>query len=137
MAKEAKQAAISARLDRVRRRLTLWRAQGGGRGHRIPEDLWAAAGDVARAEGVYEVSQVLRLDYTRLKQWAAQTASAQVAGADVGFVELSAGPLSGTGQAVIEVMGRDGDRVRMEFCGRPQLDVAGLVKAVLGGGLPS
>lgn len=134
MADKAKQQAISPRLNRVFRLFSQWRRQSGGRGRRIPEDLWAAAGEVARAEGVYGVSQVLRLDYTRLKQWAADAPSVQTVGSDVAFVELSPGPVRDASEAVVEVERRDGARLRLELRGRPELDVAGLVKAVLEGG---
>jgi hypothetical protein len=96
--------------------------------------LWAAAGEVAGAEGVYRVSQVLGLDYARLKQWAADAASAQGGGSDVTFVELSPAAAGGTGEAVIELQRGDGARMRMELSGRPELDVAVLVKAMLDGG---
>ena len=133
MADKAKKQAISPRLNRVRRLFTRWRAGEGGRGRRIPADLWAAAGKVAEAEGVYWVSQVLRLDYTRLKQWVANSPSAQES--DVAFVELPSAPVGRGSEAVIELQRGDGARMRMEISGRPQLDVAALVKAMLDGGL--
>ena len=136
MAEKTKKQAISPRLNRVRRLFTRWRAGEGGRGRRIPADLWAAAGEVAGAEGVYRVSQVLGLDYARLKQWAADAASAQGAGSDVTFVELSPAAAGGPGEAVIELQRGDGARMRMELSGRPELDVAALVKAMLDGGQP-
>ena len=138
MAEKAKKLAISPRLNTVRQLFTRWRAGKGGRGRRIPADLWAAAGEVAEAEGVYRVSQVLGLDYARLKQRAADAASAQGAGPDVTFVELSRAAVggSGTSEAVIELQRGDGARMRMELSGRPELDVAALVKAMLDGGQP-
>lgn len=132
MGKRAKQQVVSRRLSRVRGRVEQWRAEGGGRGRRMPAALWAAAGEVARAEGVYRVSKALRLDYTRLKHWAAQKPSAQEPGSEFAFVELEASPVCGGSHAVIEVAGRDGERLRMELSGRPQVDVVGLVQTLLG-----
>ena len=37
---------------------------------RIPESLWAAAGELARDHGVNQVSRVLRLEFNHLKRMA-------------------------------------------------------------------
>jgi len=34
----------------------------------MPEELWQEAVEVARVEGVYATSRVLRIDYCRLKE---------------------------------------------------------------------
>ena len=133
MKRRTKEQALSPRLDGVRRRFAEWRRQGGGKGRRIPAELWAAAGEVAKAEGVYRVSQALRLDFSRLKQRAANLSARQGTGPQVSFVQVEASPVCAGGQAVVEVMCRGGERVRMELSGKPQLDVAALVEAVVRG----
>lgn len=57
----------SAQMMVVGRRLRDWRARWGGRGSRIPEELWSAATEVALVEGVDATAGALRLDVERLK----------------------------------------------------------------------
>ena len=63
------------RLDQVRQRLTRWREEHGGRGQALPEELWAAAVQVAAAEGVASTARALRVDRGRLarrmERWSA------------------------------------------------------------------
>ena len=50
-------------------RMSKWRQEGGGgRGSRIPEELWQEALGVARIDGLHATAQAARLNYERLKQ---------------------------------------------------------------------
>ena len=51
-----------SRLALTHTRLTQWRAQHGGRGIPVPEELWAEVVKVARVEGVGPTARALRLD---------------------------------------------------------------------------
>lgn len=53
-------------LERVERQLSRWRAQHGGRGRPIPENLWEAMTGVAGTVGVDTAARVLRVDRARL-----------------------------------------------------------------------
>ncbi len=104
-------------LEAMRRALASWRAESGGPGRRIPEALWAAAAKVARVNGVRETARALRLDEARLGMLAGAKAEIVNPASDAGFVEVvGLGPsASGTGTVAIELVGRDGDRVRVEM----------------------
>jgi len=65
----AAEAEVPVAMRKVYRRLERWRGQRTGRA-RIPEALWAAAGDLAREHGVNQVSRVLRLEFNHLKRMA-------------------------------------------------------------------
>ena len=62
----AAEAEVPAAMRKVYRRLERWRKQRTGRA-RIPEALWAAAGELAREHGVNQVSRVLGLEFNQLK----------------------------------------------------------------------
>jgi hypothetical protein len=123
---------VAPRLDTVRERVELWRQRGGGRGTRIPDDLWRAAVQVARVEGVYATAQALRFNYYSLKERVdqAETESLDGAGAQT-FVELAMPPLGAgaTSKMVLEFVGRSGARMRIDVMGANAVDVAGLAQA--------
>ena len=105
-------------LEATRDALAKWRQQHGGRGRPIPVALWSEAADVARADGVAETARALRLDARKLARLAASRAE-NVAPRGVeraGFVELG-GFARDPRKAVLELVGREGDRVRVEVVG--------------------
>lgn len=58
---------LPADLATARRRLEKWRA--GGRPRRpLPPELWEMAADLVPEHGIYRVSQVLRLEYYKVKE---------------------------------------------------------------------
>jgi len=112
-------------LDKVRAALTSWRRSHGGRGRPIPVALWSEAADVAREHGVAEAARALRLDPRKLAKLAEGSAPRSVALA-AGFVELGGlglGERREPRKVVLELVGREGDRVRVEAAG----DVVDLV----------
>ena len=111
-------AEVPVAMRKVYRRLLRWRSQRKGRA-RIPESLWAAAGELAREHGVNPVSRALRLEFNHLKRLAEP--SGQVARkrrAMPAFVELIA-PQSAVGPTCIfELHGQRGT-MRIEWKGTP------------------
>lgn len=122
-------------LGRVRRRLERWRERYGGPGQRIPEELWDAAVDVARVEGVDSTAWALGVDRGRLArrmEFASakpRSASEEAGRASDGFVEVDARCLSAPRQTVVRFEGRDGERFQVELSGACALDVAELARA--------
>jgi hypothetical protein len=115
-------------LDTTREALANWRRSHGGRGRPIPAALWSDAADVAREHGVAETARALRLDPGKLAKLAEGSAAQSMVEA-AGFVELGGlglGERRELPKAVLEFVGREGDRVRMEIVG----DAGGVVDLV-------
>jgi hypothetical protein len=107
-------------LEAVREALTSWRRRHGGRGRPIPASLWSEAAVVARVSGVAETARALRLDATRLARLVG--GGAEIAPRSIeeptAFVELGGLTLGDPRRvAVVELVGREGDRVRVEVVG--------------------
>jgi len=94
----------------------------------IPEPLWAAAAELARSHGVCQTSQVLRLEYKKLKQLTDGQAGKPVRRRRVPtpatFMEL-APPLTAAAECVIELEGPRG-KLRIQWKGATAPDLAGL-----------
>ena len=109
-------AEVPVAMRKVYRRLLRWRSKRQGRA-RIPESLWAAAGELAREHGVNPVSRVLRLEFNHLKRLA--ESSGQVARkrrAMPAFVELIAPQSAVAPACIIELNGQHGS-MRIEWKG--------------------
>jgi hypothetical protein len=150
----------SRELNELGQRVEGWREQHGGRGSPVPDELWNAAVEAARIDGVWATAQALHFNYTRLRERVdrakgmeggggkapfslATTADAkergpvprrtsgkQVRDSGAGngrppFIALEMGRLSGPRAAVIDLMNRRGDRMRVEV--PDGIDVLGLV----------
>jgi hypothetical protein len=82
---------VAPAFKQLQRRFTAWR-EAGRMGRRIPEELWEAAGQLARKLGVNPVSKAMGLDYTKLKQRVGKSGKPQqeiAANAAGGFVEFT------------------------------------------------
>lgn len=117
-----------SRLAVTHARLTQWRAQHGGRGIPVPEELWAEVVKVARVEGAGTTARALRLDRARLEARMAMDRGAEVGEAG-GFVELDAGRLGLTPRTVVRFHGRDGERLEVELGAGAAVDLAALAEA--------
>jgi hypothetical protein len=160
--------AESQALTELCSRLEQWRKAGGGRGSRMPEELWQEAVHVARSAGLYATAKATRIKYEALKE-RCEPASLGPLSAPVGagprqgsqavaargqelvgskgtgggkgpapapsgpgtpggarFVTLPAVAPCLSSQTTIEVVGRQGDRMRVECAG--PVDVVGLVQ---------
>ena len=118
-------------LETVRESLASWRRSHGGRGRPIPAALWSDAADVARANGVAETARALRIDAGKLAKLVEGRAEGALrsAVAPATFVELGGLGLGAPREAsrvVLELVGREGDRVRVELVG----DGCGVVEVV-------
>lgn len=93
-------------LEELKTRFEEWRRNREGKAA-IPEELWAAAVEVARREGVNRTSTELRVEWNHLKRRMAATAGASSKPAPPRFVELVAPPREqGRPECVIELEGR-------------------------------
>lgn len=165
-------------LIELAQRVAKWREREGGRGSRIPDELWADAVRVSRTAGVWATSKALHFNYQAL-QTRAEEAAADDAGRDAeneapgkrvralrparngagrveheyvgvaqaevaiaakravavptngiaspSFIALEMGQLAGPGRAVIDLVGRLGERMRVEVTGT--VDVASVVQS--------
>ena len=112
----AAEAEVPVAMRKVYRRLERWRSQRTGRA-RIPESLWAAAGELAREHGVNQVSRVLRLEFNHLKRIAESgRPTARKRRSMPAFVELIAPQTADAPRCIIELEGRRG-KMRIEWKG--------------------
>jgi hypothetical protein len=133
-------------MRKVYLRLKRWRSSHTGR-LPIPESLWAAAGELARAHGINPTAKALHLEYGKLKQRAEAAAPAvkrrvAKATADVPrrarrtapatFVELMAPPPGSFPGAVVELEGPRG-RMRIELKGVATAELVALSRALWSG----
>ena len=120
-------------------RVEHWRKHREGARARVPEELWDAAVEVARVEGVHATCKALRFNYQSLKDRLADRAapSSKRAARLATFVEVQmpapASPGSrdsaGSGQTVVELVGTGGARMRIDVTGTSNVDVVGLAQA--------
>ena len=135
-------------IEEVQGRLAIWR-QGRKSGQAMPEELWSAAADLAARHSVYVVSRSLGLEFNKLKARFEQRhpelkrspegrhpkkREATKLGLEAGgFLELDASQLfgepGGATEAVVELLGPDGARMRISLRGRAAVDLPGLVTA--------
>ena len=120
---------VSRELVALQRRIERWRRNDGGRGSRIPEELWNEAARAARVHGAYATARALRFNYDRLKARAAAVEGEQRSGrsAAPAFVELRA-PFGVPG-TMIEWVGRRGDQMRIHLSGARTADLVELAQA--------
>ncbi len=117
-----------------------WRRERAHVRSRAPEELWDAAAEVARKEGVYATATAIRFDSSRLKARVSGASSAVSRSPRVtqraaameapAFVAIEvAGPGGATtSETVVELVGRHGDRMRI-VAGCGEVDVVGLAQA--------
>jgi hypothetical protein len=100
-------------VEEVGARLEEWRRSRQGRAA-IPDELWSAAAEVARRDGVTRTASALRLDGGKLK--GRMTAADGIAkrATPPSFVELIAPRAGAVAQCAIELEGRRG-RIRIEL----------------------
>lgn len=121
-------------LNALHVRVERWREQRGGKRARIPEELWSAAVEVARVAGVYATVQATRFDYYGLKGRMALAESKETEeGSEKtegeAFIELPNGAFGGSGKTVVELVGRRGERMRIDVSGTSPVDIVGLAQA--------
>jgi hypothetical protein len=94
-------------LEQTKARFEEWRRNRKGKAS-IPDELWAAAVEVARKEGVNRTSTELRVEWNHLKRRMAAVAGLAPKGAPPTFVELVAPLPQPHPECTIELEGRHG-----------------------------
>ena len=111
----------------VRTRFENWRQNRRGKA-RIPDELWSAAVEVARRDGVNQTATVLHLDGGKLKRRMMVAGSAPVKTAPA-FVEMMVPDAAVPSECTIELEGRKG-KLRIHWMGATAADLAGLTRAL-------
>lgn len=113
-------------IDEVRSRFEAWRQNRQGR-ERIPDELWSAAIELARKNGINQTAAELHLDGGKLKRlMAGKVTSGKSAPA---FVELLPPRGVSLPECSIELEGRRG-KIRIQLKGASASDLAGLSRAL-------
>jgi hypothetical protein len=94
-------------LEKAKARFEAWRQNRKGKAS-IPDELWSAAVEVARREGVNRTSTELRVEWNRLKRRMAASSAAAPKAARPAFVELVAPRAQPVPECVIELEGARG-----------------------------
>jgi hypothetical protein len=114
-------------LDEVHTRFENWRQNRRGK-QRIPEELWSAAIELARRDGVNPTAAALHLDGGKLKRRMVAADSVSGRTMPATFVELIA-PAVNQHECTIELEGRKG-KLRIHWKGVTSADVAALSRAL-------
>jgi hypothetical protein len=127
-------------VEQVRRRWAEWRSTHAVRS-RLPEELWAAAVELAQRDGIDATARALDVDKPSLRKWAGRLNPArpqptrresqpkQKANDLPAFVELLASG-SGTGTScLVEVESPRGAKLRLELKGMQPSELAELIRA--------
>ena len=102
-------------VEDVAARLAEWR-QGRQKGAAIPDELWSAAIEVARRDGLGRTAAALRLDYGKLKRLMMAADGVAKKSTSPSFMELIAPEGAAVAQCAIEVEGRRA-KIRIELKG--------------------
>lgn len=102
-----------ATLEEVGARLEEWR-QSRQKRAAIPDELWSAAIEVARSDGVCRTATALRLDYAKLKRLMMAADGVEKKTPSPSFMELIAPEAAAVAQCAVELEGRRA-RIRIEL----------------------
>ena len=114
-------------IDEVRTRFEDWRQTRKGK-TRIPDELWSAAVEVARRNGVNQTAAALHLDGGKLKRRMMAAGSPDKT-MPPAFVEMMVPQVVGVSECTIELEGRNG-KLRIHWKGATAADLAGLSRAL-------
>ena len=126
----ARRRSSSLTIEEVQASFDQWRQTRRGRS-RIPDELWAAAGELARSHGVNRISRILRLEFNHLKRMAESGGQISTARAEKppAFLELVNPGASGLPEYTIEIDGPSGT-LRIHCKGVTTADLADLSRAL-------
>jgi hypothetical protein len=117
-------------IGELRTRFEQWRqARQGKSKSRIPDELWSAAVDLARRNGVNPTAVALRLDAGKLKKLLIASSPITKTTAPPAFVELLAPNASNQPEYTIELEGRNG-KLCIHCKGTTAADLAELSRAL-------
>lgn len=111
-------------IEEVRARFQDWRQNRRGKAA-IPGELWAAAADVARWNGVNRTAAELHLDGGKLKRLMVATRAEREESAPPSFVELVAPHVPVIAECSVELEGRRG-KIRIQLKGSSAADLTAL-----------
>jgi hypothetical protein len=103
-----------ATVEEVGTRLEEWRQSRRQKRTAIPDELWSAAIEVARRDGLGRTAAALRLDYGKLKRLMTAAEGVEKKTAAPSFMELIAPDAAVVAQCTIEMEGRRA-RIRIEL----------------------
>ncbi len=124
---------VTKGLEVTRERLDRWRREQGGKGRWIPEELWKEAVDAAQSNGIESTARALRLNVDRLRERMSRSEARGAVRSEPETVFVEMGALCNW-RSVMECLGRDGQRLRIEITGPGPVDAAGVCRAFFGGG---
>jgi hypothetical protein len=111
-------------LAEAKRRFEEWRSNRRGKG-RIPAELWSAAVEVARKEGINRTARELHVAWDDLKRRMETTGEVPQQPGSPAFVELVAPQAQSVPECTLEVEGRRG-KLRIQLKGASASDLATL-----------
>ena len=117
-------------IEDVSARFAQWRQTRQGKA-RIPDELWSAAVDVARRDGVNRTAAALHLDGGKLKRMMMTSHARRSKALPPAFVELIATNRGSQPEYTIEVE-RDHGKLRIYCKGASAAELAALTRALLG-----
>ena len=115
-------------MDEVRTRFENWRQTRRSKA-RIPDELWSAAIELARRDGINQTAAALRLDGGKLKQLMLAAKPVPGKALPPAFVELMTPHAPGLPEWTIELEGQN-RKLRIHWKGATVADVAGLSRAL-------
>lgn len=115
-------------IGEVRTRFEDWRQTRKGKA-RIPDELWSAAVEVARRDGVNQTATLLHLDAGKLKRRMMATGSVPDKAPAPAFVEMVVPHTAVPSECTIELEGRKG-KLRIHWTGATAAELAGLSRAL-------
>jgi hypothetical protein len=126
-------------VKQVRRQWAGWRSTHAVRS-RLPEELWAAAAELARRDGIDATARALDVDKQSLRKWAdrlqpqrqpkpRKSPPKQKANALPAFVELLTSSSGAATSCLVEVESPQGAKLRLELKGVPTSELAKLIRA--------
>jgi hypothetical protein len=121
-------------LTDVQARFTKWRETRPHKG-RIPEDLWAAAVLLSNEHSIHRISRALRLSYSDLKARVekSHTSSAAIkSSASLDFIPIDIVSTQ-PAECIVEMEHRNGNRMRMHFKGKLDLDLQAFAESFWSG----
>jgi hypothetical protein len=115
-------------LEEAKGRFEEWRNNRRGKA-RIPAELWSAAVEVARKEGINRTARELHVAWDDLKRRVATTDEVLRKPSSPAFVELVAPQTQSVPECTLEVEGRQG-KLRIQLKGASASDLAILSRAL-------
>lgn len=124
----SRKSADAVDIEQVRTRFEDWRQSRKGKA-RIPDELWSAASEVARRDGVNQTASALHLDGGKLKRRMQATDPVSDKTMPPAFVEMMVPQAVGGSECTIELEGRNG-KLRIHWKGATAAELAGLSRAL-------